>query len=239
MAKRLDGHFDVLFRGRSGTCAHEFILDMRGFKDSADIETEDIAKRLIDYGFHSPTMSWPVAGACRAISRVQAMQCIPAGHANRALILELTVCGRRGVNLGLKALYAACGGCIAASELAWAQEPVAGISESGVTRCQRRRASAVVAPGADAMHSCSRRRMGLAIAGTLMIEPTESESKAELDRFCNALIAIRGEIEDIEAGRVPRDNNVLKVLAILTRSVGAPPCSLPLLRCPPAHDMNA
>ena len=63
MAKRLDGHFDVLFRGRSGTCAHEFILDMRGFKDSADIETEDIAKRLIDYGFHSPTMSWPVAGA--------------------------------------------------------------------------------------------------------------------------------------------------------------------------------
>ncbi len=63
MAKRLEGHFNVLFRGRSGTCAHEFILDMRGFKDSADVETEDIAKRLIDYGFHSPTMSWPVAGA--------------------------------------------------------------------------------------------------------------------------------------------------------------------------------
>ncbi len=72
MAKRLDGHFDVLFRGRSGTCAHEFILDMRGFKDSADIETEDIAKRLIDYGFHSPTMSWPVAGACRPSSLMQA-----------------------------------------------------------------------------------------------------------------------------------------------------------------------
>ena len=51
-------------------------------------------------------------------------------------------------------------------------------------------------------------------AGTLMIEPTESESKAELDRFCNALIAIRGEIEDIEAGRVPRDNNVLKVRTV-------------------------
>jgi glycine cleavage system protein P-like pyridoxal-binding family len=57
----------------------------------------------------------------------------------------------------------------------------------------------------------------MTIAGTLMIEPTESESKAELDRFCNALIAIRGEIEDIEAGRVPRDNNVLKVLATGTQ----------------------
>ena len=65
MAKRLEGAYNVLFRGRSGTCAHEFILDMRGFKDSADVETEDIAKRLIDYGFHSPTMSWPVAGAAQ------------------------------------------------------------------------------------------------------------------------------------------------------------------------------
>ena len=73
MAKRLDGHYDVLFRGRSGTCAHEFILDMRGFKDSADVETEDIAKRLIDYGFHSPTMSWPVAGAARRMRFESAM----------------------------------------------------------------------------------------------------------------------------------------------------------------------
>ena len=68
MAKRLEDHFDVLFRGRNGTCAHEFILDTRGFKESADIEIDDISKRLIDYGFHSPTMSWPVSGArCRAV----------------------------------------------------------------------------------------------------------------------------------------------------------------------------
>ena len=63
MAKRLEDHFDILFRGKNGTCAHEFILDTRGFKETADVETEDIAKRLIDYGFHSPTMSWPVTGA--------------------------------------------------------------------------------------------------------------------------------------------------------------------------------
>lgn len=67
MAKRLEGHFDVLFRGRNGTCAHEFILDMRGFKESADVEIDDISKRLIDYGFHSPTMSWPVSGAHREV----------------------------------------------------------------------------------------------------------------------------------------------------------------------------
>lgn len=62
MAKRLEGHFDVMFRGRNGTCAHEFILDMRSFKDTANVEIDDISKRLIDYGFHSPTMSWPVSG---------------------------------------------------------------------------------------------------------------------------------------------------------------------------------
>lgn len=62
MAKRLEQHYPVLFRGKNGTCAHEFILDMRPLKDSAGIEAEDVAKRLIDYGYHSPTMSWPVAG---------------------------------------------------------------------------------------------------------------------------------------------------------------------------------
>jgi glycine dehydrogenase len=87
--------------------AHECILDARPFKDSAGVQVEDIAKRLMDYGFHAPTMSWPVAG-------------------------------------------------------------------------------------------------------TLMVEPTESESKDELDRFCEALIAIRGEIRDIEAGRMSRVDNPLK-----------------------------
>jgi glycine dehydrogenase len=106
MAKRLDGHFDILYKGKSGTCAHEFILDVRPFKDDAGVEAEDIAKRLIDYGFHAPTMSWPVAG-------------------------------------------------------------------------------------------------------TLMIEPTESESKAELDRFCNAMIAIRQEIQEIIDGKADKENNVL------------------------------
>ena len=52
----------VLFTGDNGTCAHEFIIDLRPLKDSAEIEAEDVAKRLIDYGFHAPTMSWPVAG---------------------------------------------------------------------------------------------------------------------------------------------------------------------------------
>lgn len=107
MSKLLEGAFNVVFRGKNGTCAHEFIIDIRPFKESADVEAEDIAKRLIDYGFHAPTMSWPVAG-------------------------------------------------------------------------------------------------------TLMIEPTESESKAELDRFCNAMLAIREEIRMIEKGEMPRENNMLK-----------------------------
>jgi glycine dehydrogenase len=107
MAKRLESHFPVLFRGPAGTCAHEFIIDLRPLKESADIEAEDVAKRLIDYGFHAPTMSWPVAG-------------------------------------------------------------------------------------------------------TLMIEPTESESKAELDRFCEAMISIRREIAEIEAGRADKRDNLLK-----------------------------
>ncbi|XP_057775837.1 glycine dehydrogenase (decarboxylating), mitochondrial [Salvia miltiorrhiza] len=107
MAKRLEKDFPVLFRGVNGTCAHEFIIDLRGFKNTAGIEPEDVAKRLMDYGFHAPTMSWPVPG-------------------------------------------------------------------------------------------------------TLMIEPTESESKAELDRFCDALISIREEISMIEKGKADINNNVLK-----------------------------
>eukprot|EP01025_Chloroclados_australasicus_P039478 TRINITY_DN40898_c1_g1_i1.p1 TRINITY_DN40898_c1_g1~~TRINITY_DN40898_c1_g1_i1.p1 ORF type:complete len:1079 (-),score=144.53 TRINITY_DN40898_c1_g1_i1:244-3141(-) len=107
MAKRLESHYPILFRGKNGTCAHEFILDLRPLKASAGIEAEDVAKRLIDYGYHSPTMSWPVSG-------------------------------------------------------------------------------------------------------TLMIEPTESESQAELDRFCNAMIAIRNEIKEIEDGVADKANNVLK-----------------------------
>ncbi|XP_027368973.1 glycine dehydrogenase (decarboxylating), mitochondrial isoform X7 [Abrus precatorius] len=107
MAKRLESYYPVLFRGVNGTVAHEFIIDLRGFKNTAGIEPEDVAKRLMDYGFHGPTMSWPVPG-------------------------------------------------------------------------------------------------------TLMVEPTESESKAELDRFCDALISIRKEIAEIEKGKADINNNVLK-----------------------------
>lgn len=107
MAERLKDHYDILFRGSRGRVAHEFVMDCRAFKKSAGIEIDDIAKRLIDFGFHAPTMSWPVPG-------------------------------------------------------------------------------------------------------TLMVEPTESESKAELDRFCDALITIRDEIRQIEEGTMPRDDNPLK-----------------------------
>jgi glycine dehydrogenase len=107
MAKKLEGHYDQLYTGPNGRCAHEFILDCRAFQNSAAVTVEDIAKRLMDYGFHAPTMSWPVPG-------------------------------------------------------------------------------------------------------TLMIEPTESESKAELDRFCEALIHIRKEIADIESGKSDRADNALK-----------------------------
>jgi glycine dehydrogenase len=118
MAKRLEKHYPVLYSGRHGTVAHEFILDVRQFKESAGIEVHEIAKRLMDFGFHAPTMSFPVAG-------------------------------------------------------------------------------------------------------TLMIEPTESESKAELDRFCDAMIAIRGEIQDIVEGRLPRDNNPLKHAPHTAQAVSA------------------
>ena len=107
MAKRLEGHYPVVYTNHNGRCAHEFIIDVRPFDTSAGIKPDDIAKRLMDYGFHAPTMSWP-------------------------------------------------------------------------------------------------------LAGSLMIEPTESESKAECDRLCDALIAIRAEIARVEKGEWPRDNNPLK-----------------------------
>jgi glycine dehydrogenase len=107
MAKRLDGHYQTLYTGTKGHCAHEFIADCRSFEKAAGIKVDDIAKRLMDYGFHAPTMSFPVPG-------------------------------------------------------------------------------------------------------TLMIEPTESEPKAELDRFCDAMISIRNEIRAIEQGKADRADNVLK-----------------------------
>lgn len=107
VARRLDPHFPVLYKGQTGLVAHECIIDIRGFKPTAGVEVEDIAKRLMDYGFHAPTVSFPVAG-------------------------------------------------------------------------------------------------------TLMVEPTESEDKAQLDAFCDAMIQIRREIEDVVSGKSDRANNVLK-----------------------------
>ncbi|WP_137699769.1 aminomethyl-transferring glycine dehydrogenase [Marimonas lutisalis] len=107
IARRLEGAYDVLYKGPTGRVAHECIIDTRPFADSAGVTVDDIAKRLIDNGFHAPTMSWPVAG-------------------------------------------------------------------------------------------------------TLMIEPTESETKAELDRFCDAMLSIREEIRAIEEGRMDPENNPLK-----------------------------
>ncbi len=107
IAKRLEGAFDVLYKGNTGRVAHECIIDTRPFAESAQVTVDDIAKRLIDCGFHAPTMSWPVAG-------------------------------------------------------------------------------------------------------TLMIEPTESETKAELDRFCDAMLAIRAEIAQIERGEVAPEASPLK-----------------------------
>jgi glycine dehydrogenase len=117
MAKRLEAHYPIVYTGASGRVAHEFILDGRSFK-KAGIEVEDVAKRLMDYGFHAPTMSWPVAG-------------------------------------------------------------------------------------------------------TLMVEPTESESKAELDRFCDAMIAIRQEIRDVEEGRVKAEESPLRRAPHTARAVTA------------------
>jgi glycine dehydrogenase len=107
VAKRLDSHYPVLYKGKNGTVAHECIIDPRGVKATTGVEVEDIAKRLMDYGFHAPTVSFPVAG-------------------------------------------------------------------------------------------------------TLMIEPTESEPKSELDRFCDAMISIREEIADIAGGVLDKADNPLK-----------------------------
>ena len=107
MRARLEKSYTILYAGKNGTCAHEFIIDLRPFKASAGIEAEDVAKRLIDYGFHAPTVSFPVAG-------------------------------------------------------------------------------------------------------TIMIEPTESEDKGELDRFCDALIGIHEEITAIEHGQLDKTDNPLK-----------------------------
>ena len=107
IAQRLAPHYPILYKGKTGRVAHECIIDLRPLKATSGVDVEDVAKRLMDYGFHAPTMSWPVAG-------------------------------------------------------------------------------------------------------TLMIEPTESESKAELDRFCDAMIAIREEIREIESGKADKEDNVLK-----------------------------
>ncbi len=107
MKARLEKYYKILFSGSNGTCAHEFIVDLRPFKTEAGIEAEDVAKRLMDYGFHAPTLSFPVPG-------------------------------------------------------------------------------------------------------TIMIEPTESEDKAELDRFCDAMIGIYQEIRAIEEGRADKNDNALK-----------------------------
>ena len=107
MATKLKDHYEILFKGENGLVAHECIIDIRPLKEKTGVDIEDIAKRLIDYGFHAPTMSWPVAG-------------------------------------------------------------------------------------------------------TLMIEPTESESLKEIDRFCEAMIRIRKEIDDIENGKSDKEDNLLK-----------------------------
>src|SRR5438270_1147450 len=117
IAKKLDPHFPVLFKGKRGLVAHECIVDLRQWKN-AGIEVEDVAKRLMDYGFHAPTVSWPVAG-------------------------------------------------------------------------------------------------------TMMIEPTESESKDELDRFCDAMISIRAEIDEIANGKADRQNNLLKNAPHTTRQIAS------------------
>ncbi|MGB8702098.1 MAG: aminomethyl-transferring glycine dehydrogenase [Thermosynechococcaceae cyanobacterium] len=127
MAQRLEAYYPVLYKGTSGWVAHECILDLRHLKKTAGIEVEDIAKRLMDYGFHAPTVSWPVPG-------------------------------------------------------------------------------------------------------TLMIEPTESESKAELDRFCEAMIAIRAEIAEIEAGIADPEDNVLKSAPHTAEAVTADEWSHPYSR---------
>lgn len=127
MARRLEDHYPVLFRGRNGRVAHEFILDLRDFRKAAGISEEDVAKRLMDYGFHPPTMSWPVPG-------------------------------------------------------------------------------------------------------TIMVEPTESESRAELDRLCDALISIREEVREVELGILDPERNPLKEAPHTPRLVTSDEWDLPYSR---------
>jgi glycine dehydrogenase len=126
VAKRLDRFFPVLFKGKHGLVAHECIIDLRQWKN-AGIEVEDVAKRLMDYGFHAPTVSWPVAG-------------------------------------------------------------------------------------------------------TMMIEPTESEPKHELDRFCDAMISIHAEMQSIASGKQDRQNNVLKNAPHTARQVASDKWNRPYSR---------
>jgi len=118
MAKQLEEYYPVLYKGENGLNAHEFIIDLRPIRKESGITDEDVAKRLMDYGFHAPTMSWPVAG-------------------------------------------------------------------------------------------------------TLMIEPTESESKTELDRFCTAMISIKDEITAVAKGAAHSENNVLKNAPHIARNIAA------------------
>jgi len=127
MARRLEEHFPVLYRGKKGRVGHEFIIDLRPMRKTSGINEEDVAKRLMDYGYHAPTMSFPVPG-------------------------------------------------------------------------------------------------------TLMIEPTESESKAELDRFCDALILIKQEILDVEVGKTDKVDNVLKNAPHTAQEIASDNWSHPYLR---------
>ncbi len=127
VARRLSAHYDIVYTGANNRVAHEFILDLRTFRKELDISEQDVAKRLMDYGFHAPTMSWPVVG-------------------------------------------------------------------------------------------------------TLMIEPTESEAKDELDRFCEAMIAIRSEIQSVELGMADAEHNVLTEAPHTAASVAANEWTQPYTR---------
>ena len=132
MAKLLEEYYPVLYRAENGLNAHEFIIDLRPIRKESGITDEDVAKRLMDYGFHAPTMSWPVPG-------------------------------------------------------------------------------------------------------TLMIEPTESESKTELDRFCTAMIAIKSEITAVATGAADPDNNVLKNAPHIARNIAADTWDHPYSRIAAAY----
>jgi glycine dehydrogenase len=136
VAEQLSDHYDIVFRGPNDRVAHEFILDLRPFRSELDINEQDVAKRLMDYGFHAPTMSWPVVG-------------------------------------------------------------------------------------------------------TLMVEPTESESKAELDRLCDAFKAIRSEIEGVETGALDAEESTLKQAPHTAEMVTATEWDPPYSRETAAYPMEA